>query len=153
MRLLDERGATFHVLDHPPEGRTDAVSRMRGHAVSRAAKCLILMVKHGKKTKRFVLAVVPGDRQVDFGAVAQLLGASWVGFAPHETAEELAGSPVGTVLPFAFDSELELICDPATLDGDQIFFNAARLDRSLALATEDWQRIAQPRVARIAGGD
>lgn len=149
--LLDEHGATFYVIDHPPEGQTDAVSRMRGHAVSRAAKCLILMVKHGKKTERFVLAVVPGDRHVDFGAVTHLLGASWVGFAPQDTAEELAGSPVGTVLPFAFASDLELICDPAMLEGDQIFFNAARLDRSLALATDDWRRIAQPRVARIAG--
>jgi Ala-tRNA(Pro) deacylase len=150
MALLDEHGATFQVIDHAPEGQTDAVSRMRGHAVSSAAKCLILMVKHGKKRKRFVLAVVPGDRQVDFGAVRHLLDASWVGFAPQATAEELAGSPVGTVLPFAFEPDLELICDPDVLTGDHIFFNAARLDRSLALATADWQRLAQPRVAGIA---
>jgi Ala-tRNA(Pro) deacylase len=54
-------------------------------------------------------------------------------------AERLAGSVAGTVLPFAFHPDLELIADPAVLGGDQVFFNAALLERSMALATEDWQ--------------
>jgi Ala-tRNA(Pro) deacylase len=149
--VLEQHQARFRLIDHAPEGRTDVVSRMRGNALERAAKCLVLLVKLDKKTKRFALAVVPGDRQVDFAAVKRLLGASWVGFAQQDVAERLAGSPAGTVLPFAFAPELELIADPAVLDGGEIYFNAARLDRSLALATGDWQRIAAPRLAAIAG--
>jgi Ala-tRNA(Pro) deacylase len=34
----------------------------------------------------------------------------------------------------------------------ELFFNAARLDRSLAVRADDFARIAQPRVARIAAG-
>ncbi|WP_420823490.1 YbaK/EbsC family protein [Streptomyces natalensis] len=53
------------------------------------------MVKLGKKTKRHVLAVVPGDRRVDLGAVKALLGGSYAGFATPEVAERLARSDGG----------------------------------------------------------
>ena len=59
--LLEANGAKYRLIDHPPEGQTDLVSAMRGHPVAQAAKCIILIVKLGKKTTRFVLAVVPGD--------------------------------------------------------------------------------------------
>jgi Ala-tRNA(Pro) deacylase len=149
--LLDDSGARYRRIDHAPEGRTELVSELRGNVLERAAKCLVLLARLDKRTKRFVLAVVPGDRQVDLGAVKDLLRATWVGFAPRDVAEELAGSVAGTVLPFAFHPDLELIADPVVLDGDELYFNAARLDRSLALQAGDWRRLARPRIAAIAG--
>ena len=56
---LDQNGAQYRLIDHPPEGRTDIVSPMRGHPVSAAAKCLILMVKVGRKVTKYVLGVRP----------------------------------------------------------------------------------------------
>lgn len=149
--LLDERGARYRIYEHPAEGATEAVSALRGNAVEQAAKCIVVMVKLDKKTKRYVLAVVPGDRRVDLGAVQALLGGSYAGFANTEVAERLARSVSGTILPFSFDEELALIVDPALLAQPEIYFNAARLDRSLALATEDYRAIAEPRVEPIAG--
>jgi Ala-tRNA(Pro) deacylase len=35
------------------------------------------------------------------------------------------------------------------LDVPELFFNAARLDRSIALATDDYVRLAAPRIAPI----
>lgn len=148
--LLDEHGAAYRLIDHAPEGRTEIVSPMRGNPLAAAAKCIVLMVKLGKKTTRHVLAVVPGDARLDLGAVKALLGATYAAFASPEVAEELAGSVVGTVLPFAFGPRLELIADPALLQHDELFFNAGRLDRSLALRTRDYVRIARPRFERIA---
>jgi Ala-tRNA(Pro) deacylase len=57
---------------------------------------------------------------------------------------------VGTVLPFTFDERLELVVDPRLYAHDEIFFNAARLDRSLALRTDDYRRIAAPTEAAIS---
>lgn len=73
-----------------------------------------------------------------------------MGFASKEKAEALAGSPSGTILPFSFHRDLELVVDPALLEHGEIFFNAARLDRSMALSMQDYLRIAQPRVHSIA---
>lgn len=147
--LLDEHHAQYRLIDHAPEGRTEMVSLMRGHPAAHAAKCIIVMVKRGKKVTEFVLAVVPGDARVDLGIIQSLKGATYVGFAPSDRAEELAGSVVGTVLPFTFDPRLELIADPAITKHDELFFNAARLDRSIGLRTEDYVRLAKPRFEHI----
>jgi len=147
--LLNEGQASYRFIDHAPEGQTDAASRLRGHAVRQAAKCLVLMVKFGKKVTKFVLCVVPGDVRVDTARIKQLYGASYVGFARTEQAEKLAGSVAGTVLPFAFHPDLELIVDPALLESETMFFNAARLDRSIELPTSDYLTLARPRLERI----
>ena len=57
---------------------------------------------------------------------------------------------MGTVLPFALDPRLELIAGPALLRHDTLYFNAGRLDRSMALRTRDYVRLARPRIERIA---
>ena len=146
---LDASGCRYRLIEHAPEGRTEVVSALRGHVLPSAAKCLILLVKIGKKQTRYVLAVVPGDARLDLAAVKTLLGASYVAFADTGKAEQLAGSVIGTVLPFSYDERLELIADPALLDRDELYFNAGRLDRSIALATQDYLRLAKPRVAHI----
>lgn len=148
--LLDEGAASYRVIDHAPEGRTELVSAMRGHAPAEAAKCIVLLVKFGKKVSRFVLAVVPGDARVNMEALQRLMGASTVRFAEAGAAEALAGSGSGTILPFAFDPALELIVDPDVAASATMYFNAGRLDRSLALDTADYLRLARPRIERIA---
>src|SRR5712692_2746340 len=104
--LLDQHGAHYRLIDHAPEGRTELVSPMRGNALSQAAKCIVLMVKIGKKITKYVLGVVPGDARVDLNAVRALMKGTYVAFASAEIAERLAGSVAGTVLPFAFSPEL-----------------------------------------------
>ncbi|MGW0192688.1 YbaK/prolyl-tRNA synthetase associated domain-containing protein [Nonomuraea sp. NPDC003201] len=146
---MDAAGARYRVIEHAPEGRTDEVSALRGHDVAQAAKCLVVMVKIGKKQTRHVLAVVPGNARLDLQAVKSLLDGTYVAFAAKDKAEELAGSMSGTVLPFSYDPRLELIADPALLDQPELYFNAARLDRSVALATDDYVRLAEPRMAPI----
>ncbi|MET8161434.1 YbaK/EbsC family protein [Sphaerisporangium sp. NPDC005289] len=146
---LDAAGARYRLIDHPPEGRTEVVSALRGHDVAHAAKCLIVMVKLGKKRTRYVLAVVPGDARLDLQAVKESLKGTYVAFAGRDKAEELAGSVSGTVLPFSYHPGLEVIADPALMRVPELFFNAARLDRSIALATDDYVRLASPRIAPI----
>ncbi|MGW7528567.1 YbaK/EbsC family protein [Streptomyces sp. NPDC054783] len=152
LALLDEHRATYRVIEHAPEGGTEAVSRLRGHALDQAAKCTIVMVKIGKKDKRhaLVVVVVPGDKRVDLGAVKALYGGTYASFASPGIAEELAGSPSGTILPLTFDERLELIVDPGLLVHPEFHFNAARLDRSLALSTADYRSIAEPRVEPVS---
>src|ERR1700722_3886698 len=106
IELLDQHGAKYRLIDHPEEGRTEIVSPMRGHDVSQAAKCMILMVKIGKKDKRFVLGVVPGDAKVNLNAVKAIFQGTYISFASQDIAEKLAESVAGTVLPFSFNKEL-----------------------------------------------
>jgi len=151
VELLDRERARYTIIDHESEGRTEIVSAMRGNVLRDAAKCIILLVKIGKKLTRFVLAVVPGDSKVDLEAVKRLKKGTFIRFADAAIAEELAGSISGTILPFPFDQRLELIVDSQLVaNSPTIYFNAARLDRSFSLRTADYVRIAQPRIETIS---
>lgn len=150
IEFLDQHNAQYRLIDHEPEGRTEIVSPMRGNEVSQAAKCIVVMVKITKKLKKFILAVVPGDAKVNLNALKDMFKGIYVSFATPEIAENLAGSVSGTILPFSFNPELELIVDPKLLENEELFFNAARLDRSMALKTSDYKELAKPRLEHIA---
>jgi Ala-tRNA(Pro) deacylase len=106
-------------------------------------------VRLGKSSGRYVLAVIPGDRQVDLRKVNQLFGGSRAHFATTEAAEYLAGSPSGTIIPFSFVSELTLVTDPTLLVHGSVFFNAARLNASIELNVEDYLRLSSPLIFSI----
>src|SRR5438132_1890465 len=147
--LLDQHGVQYRLIDHAPEGRTELVSAMRGNALSQAAKCIVLMVKIGKKITRYILTVIPGDAKVDLQAVKALMKGTHVAVASPDIAEQLAGSVTGTILPFSFNPQLELLVDPSLLEHNELYFNAARLDRSLVLKTSDYIALTKPRLGRI----
>ncbi|GCB45879.1 YbaK/EbsC family protein [Streptomyces sp. NL15-2K] len=150
MDQLERRQARFRLIDHVPEGRTEPASVLRGHALAQAAKCLVVRVATGRRSRRYVLAVVPGDRKVDLEELRDMYAGTEASFAARDVAERLAGSVSGSVMPFARHPELDLVADPELLAHDEIFFNAARLDRSVALATDDYVAMALPRVRPIA---
>ena len=147
---LDAGNARYRFIDHTPEGRTELVSALRGHELAAAAKCMVVMVKISKKQARYVLAVVPGDTRVDLSVLKAHVGGSYAAMADGDKAEQLAGSVAGTILPFSYDPRLELVADPGLLSVPELYFNAARLDRSIALSTEDYVRLATPRLVPIA---
>lgn len=148
--LLNQHQADYKLIDHDPVGATEAVSALRGHPLAHAAKCILLLVKIDRHTRKHVLAVVPGDRSVDLNAIKTMYGARYAGFCDPVTAQTLAHSVPGSILPFPMDPEVELVTDTAVVQQPRLYFNAARLDRSVSLNTDDYARIAQPRIRNIA---
>ncbi|MGW6916287.1 YbaK/EbsC family protein [Kitasatospora sp. NPDC054939] len=138
------------MIPHAPEGRTDVASLLRRHPLEQAAKSIVVRVATGKRSRRYVLAVVPGDRQVDLGTLADRYDGRDAAFATRDVAERLAGSVSGSITPFAFSPELDLLVDEGLLEHDEIYFNAGRLDLSVALAVPDYLALARPTVAPIA---
>ena len=148
--LLGEAQAKFRVIEHEAEGRSEFISVIRGNRPDQAAKAMVLDLRGGGGGRRHVLAVLPGNRKLDFNAVARLFDARKCGFASPDTAQELTGCVMGSVPPFSLDCALALVVDEDLLVNDTLFFNAGRLDRSMELDTKDWLAVAKPRVARIA---
>ncbi len=151
--LLADAKARFRVIEHPAEGRSEAISAIRGNRPEQAAKAMVLDLRGGGGGRRHVLAILPGSRKLDFSAVAQLFEARKCGFASPETAQELTGCVMGSVPPFALNPALSIVVDEDLLANDTLFFNAGRLDRSMELDTRDWIAVAKPRVAKIASRD
>ena len=148
--LLRDAKAKFRVIEHAAEGRSEKISVIRGNRPEQAAKAMVLDVRGGGGGRRHVLAILPGNRKLDFNAVAALFEARKCGFASPETAQQLTGCAMGAVPPFSLNPDLSVVVDADLLANQTLFFNAGRLDRSMELDTKDWIAVAKPRVARIA---
>ncbi|MBM3549731.1 MAG: YbaK/prolyl-tRNA synthetase associated domain-containing protein [Alphaproteobacteria bacterium] len=148
--LLEAEKADFRVIEHEPEGRSEQISKIRGNHPSQAAKAMVVAVK-AAEGRKFVLAVLPGDRRVDFSGIAKAVGGKKAALAAPEEARRLTECEMGAVPPFSFSDELTLVVDPNLLTHDKLAFNAGRLDRSMLLATKSYIVVAKPLVAPIAG--
>ena len=148
--VLTEARARFRVIELEAEGRSEAISVIRGNRPEQAAKAMVLDLRGGGAGKRHVLAILSGSRKLDFGAVAQLFEARKCGFASPATAAQLTGCVMGSVPPFALNPELAIVADEDLVANETLYFNAGRLDRSMELDTKDWLAVARPRLAKIA---
>ena len=148
--LLEQQGATYRVVEHVPEGRTDVIAQIRGNRLEQAIKSMVVQVRLGKNDNRYVLANVPGDCRVDFDAIKAEFNADSAAFASRTRAEALAGCVIGSIPPFSFNDELSVLADPAIQDNQEVVFNSGRLDRSIFMKMEDYIRIANPQLMKIA---
>ena len=148
--LLCASGARYRIIEHAAEGRTDIASALRSNSLAQAAKSIVVRITLTKKKGKYLLAVIPGDKYVDLIRLTQLAGGTKAAFAARDVAERLTASVSGSIAPFSFNRKLRLIVDKGLLVHEEIFFNAARLDRSVALRIEDYLRLTCPWVENIA---
>jgi Ala-tRNA(Pro) deacylase len=148
--LLDEDKAIYRVLEHEAEGRTEMIAKIRGNRVEQAIKSIVVMIRFGKKETRFCLANVPGDCRIDLNAVKEHFGGTKSAFATRNKAEELTGCVIGAIPPFSFNEQLPVLADPLIKENEEVVFNAGRLDRSIFMKMEDYFRLVNPQLVKIA---
>lgn len=148
--LLDREGATYRVIEHEPEGRTEVIARIRGNRIEQSIKSIVMQVRLNRKENLYCLANVPGDCRIDFDGIKRHLKADSVAFASRDKAQELTGCVVGAIPPFSFSVQLQVLADPLIQQNEEVVFNAGRLDRSIFMRLDDYIRIAKPQLVKIA---
>jgi Ala-tRNA(Pro) deacylase len=148
--LLEANHAEFRVIEHEAEGRTEFITKIRGNRIEQAIKSMVVQVRMSKKENLYALANVPGDCRVDFNGIKAHFNADSVAMAQREKAEALTGCAIGSIPPFSFDTQLILLADPLIKENEEVVFNAGSLERSIFMKMEDYFRIANPQVAKIA---
>jgi len=148
--LLDSEGAAYRVVEHVPEGRTELIARIRGNRLEQAIKSIVVQVRMSRKENRYCLANVPGDRRVDLEAIRAHFNAAGIGVATRDQAEALTGCVIGAIPPFSFKEKLMVLADPLVRANEEVVFNAARLDRSIFMRSEDYVRIARPQLISMS---
>jgi len=98
-RLLDSRGIEYTAFELPPEklGALET-SRLLDVPIDSVYKSIVLTRKGKGKT---ILAVVPGNLEVNLKAMAQVLGEKKVAKATERDAERLTGLQAGGISPLA----------------------------------------------------
>lgn len=143
LQHLQQHQARFRVIEHPPEGKSDEVARIRGTLPGQGAKAMLCKSRGGQGP--LYLAILPGDRKLDFKLLAQAVGIPKATLASPEEAMQATGCVIGAIPPLSFNPNVQLVVDRALIEVHAgIAFNAGRLDRSMVLNTADYLRIAQP---------
>ncbi|MCE9879899.1 YbaK/prolyl-tRNA synthetase associated domain-containing protein [Hafnia paralvei] len=144
--LLNEQQARYRVVEHPTAGKSEEVAKIRGTQLGQGAKALLCHVK-GNGIKQHVLAILPADKQADLSAVAHGIGGTRASLASPVEVDTLTDCVFGAIPPFSFHPDLLLVADPLLFERfDELAFNAGTLERSMVLNTQDYQRIAQPKL-------
>lgn len=148
--LLDKEGATYRIIEHEPEGRTEKIAKIRGNRIEQSIKSIVVQVRLNRKENIYCLANVPGDCRIDFDGIKNHFNADSVAFAFRDKAQELTGCVIGAIPPFSFSDQLQVLADPLIQQNEEVVFNAGRLDRSIFMKLDDYIRIAKPQIANIA---
>lgn len=148
--LLDREGATYRVIEHEPEGRTETIARIRGNRIEQSVKSIVVQIRLNRKENIYCLANVPGDCRIDFDGIKNHFQADSVAFASREKAQKLTGCVIGAIPPFSFSDQLQVLADPLIQQNEEVVFNAGRLDRSIFMKLDDYIRIAKPQMAKFA---
>lgn len=148
--LLDREGATYRVIEHEPEGRTEVIAKIRGNRIEQSIKSIVVQVRLNRKENIYCLANVPGDCRIDFAGIKRHFHADSVAFASREKAQELTGCAIGAIPPFSFNDQLQVLADPFIQQNEDVVFNAGSLERSIFMNLDDYLRIAKPQITQIA---
>ena len=148
--LLDQEGATYRVIEHEPEGRTEMIAKIRGNRIQQSIKSIVVQVRINRKENIYCLANVPGDCRIDFDGIRNYFNADSVAFASREKAQKLTECVIGAIPPFSFSDQLQVLADPLIRENEEVVFNAGRLDRSIFMKLDDYLRIAKPKLVKIA---
>jgi Ala-tRNA(Pro) deacylase len=150
VELIQREGATFRVIAHEPEGRTEVIAKIRGNRIEQSIKSIVVQVRLNRKDNMYCLANVPGDCRIDFDGIKNHFQADSVAFASRDKAQALTGCVIGAIPPFSFNAQLQVLADPLIQQNEDVVFNAGRLDRSIFMKLDDYLRIAKPQLAKIA---
>lgn len=145
LQLLNDNHARYRVMHHARAGKCADVSALRGTLLGQGAKALVCKVK-GNGVNQHVLAVLSAGQQADLDKIALAFSGKKASLASPAEVKALTGCVFGAIPPFSFHSQLALIADPFLFSQfPEIAFNAASLEKSIILNSEDYLRIARPK--------
>lgn len=148
--LLDNRRVTYAVINHPPcktSEESQAARAAAGYPGVIGAKAILAKL-YFKEGDQFATIVLPGTHLLDKDKLVALIPSlKKIRFATPEEMSSLAGVVPGCMPPFAsaiFPEIPLLIIASALREFDRLGFNAAYLEKSIILSTEDYFSTAIP---------
>ncbi len=153
MRLLDSRGIPYEPLVfsaqiHSAQGVAEALNL----PPERVFKTLVVLPAASARP-RPLLAIVPGNAELDLKALAEAAGEKKLRMATQREAEAATGLLVGGISPLALvQKHWEVYLDASAREADWLVVSAGQRGLNLCMAAEDLIRVTGATVAAIARG-
>ena len=135
--LLEEKGASYKVIEHERVFTSEEAAKIRGVPLSSGVKAMLVKSPNG-----YFLVLVPGDRRIDFGKLKDKIGKATLA-SPEEVFRE-TGCEIGSVHPFGPLFGLQVLMDRRILDNETVNFNAGLHEVSMNMDPKDMINIIKP---------
>jgi len=148
-RMLDAKKITYtaHDLPHEKIGAVEA-AEIIGVPAGMVYKTIVAVRPKGGKP---VLALVPGDSELDLKALASALGEKKMTLASHAEAEKLTGLQTGGISPLALINKgFQVVADASFTQHAQVVISGGQRGINIQLAPGDVVRLVNARVAEVA---
>jgi Cys-tRNA(Pro)/Cys-tRNA(Cys) deacylase len=135
MRILDERGVSYQPRQQSRKQFTaEGVAEDLGVPVGWVVKAMIV---HGSDRK-FVLVVIPGDKQLSLKKVGATLGDKNVVLAQQRDVQRVTGYQVGAVSVLGYRrDDVPSYVDRNVLSLDRVIISSGRPDMGLEMDPQD----------------
>lgn len=150
IKLLDDEGLPYAAFSHEPcktSEESQAARARAGYPGVIGAKALLTKL-YFKDKESFATIVIPGNHILDKERLlASIPDLKKMRFATSEEMQSLAGVTPGCMPPFAaslFPQISLLIVASALRECDKVGFNAAYLERSIVLSSQDYFSAVDP---------
>jgi Cys-tRNA(Pro)/Cys-tRNA(Cys) deacylase len=148
-RFLSSKKVNFTVFELPAEklGAVES-ARQLGVPAGMVFKTIVLArVERGKP----ILAVIPGDREVDLKAVAAAVGEKKIRLTTQSEAEKLTGLLAGGISPLALVNKgFQVLLDQQATQYDQIHISGGQRGLNIKLPVVDLIKLTSARTADIS---
>jgi Cys-tRNA(Pro)/Cys-tRNA(Cys) deacylase len=151
-RMLDARKISYKAFALPAEklGALET-AKILGVPPSQVFKTIVIT---REKPGKAILALVPGDREVDLKAVAKTLGEKKVRLPSQREAEALTGLQAGGISPLALINKgFQTLLDTSARQYTEIHISGGQRGLNIRLSVDDLIRLVNARLAPISSAE
>jgi Cys-tRNA(Pro)/Cys-tRNA(Cys) deacylase len=148
-RLLDNRKISYTCFDLPSHKLgAEKVAELLNVPLSIIYKSIVVERKNPGKP---ILAVVPGDKEVDLKGLAKAVGEKKVSPATQKTAEKLTKLQAGGISPLALINHgFQIVMDESILEQELVHISGGELGVNIRLNARDLVSLTSASVAKIS---
>ena len=148
-RLLDNRNVSYTCFDLPRHKLgTEKVAELLNVPLSIIYKSIVVERKNPGKP---ILAVVPGDKEVDLKGLAKAVGEKKVSPATQKTAENLTKLQAGGISPLALINHgFQIVMDESILEKEMVHISGGELGVNIRLNPRDLVSLTSASIKKIS---
>ena len=148
-RFLDLHGIPYQTFELPPE-KLSAVEAANILGVDPELVYKTIVVTREARGKP-ILALVPGNCELDLKALARNLGEKKVYLATHKQAEQLTGLQTGGISPLALVQRgFQVVVDISAQSLDEIYISGGKRGLNIRIPTEALITLTDAEVGSIS---
>lgn len=153
LRLLQEAGVEFEVLEHARVRNTSDVQRQLAISPTLMAKAILVLVRgEGGADEGNVVFVVPGSHRLDLAKASTVLGRNrrkWR-FATQKEVRRLYGLEIGGVPPLGYGLDVPVFFDRRLAGLQHVYCGSGNPEKTVKLHASDLIRISGAVLCDIA---